>query len=65
MGVATADFDNDGLADIFVAGVNGNILYRNLGNGRFADITDRAGLAAIDPKYGKTVGGGRRLVRLR
>jgi hypothetical protein len=53
MGVATADFDNDGLADIFVAGVNGNTLYRNLGGGRFADITDRAGLAAIDPKYGK------------
>ena len=53
MGVATADFDNDGLADIFVAGVNRNTLYRNLGNGRFADITDRAGLAAIDPKYGK------------
>ena len=53
MGVATADFDNDGLADIFVAGVNGNTLYRNLGNGRFADITNRAGLAAIDPKYGK------------
>ena len=53
MGVATADYDNDGLADIFVAGVNGNTLYRNLGNGRFADITDRAGLAAMDPKYGK------------
>src|SRR3954454_15679431 len=53
MGGATADFDNDGLADIFVAGVNGNTLYRNLGKGRFADITGQAGLAAIDPKYGK------------
>src|ERR1043165_6281973 len=29
MAVATADFDNDGLPDIFVAGVNRNILYRS------------------------------------
>jgi len=45
MAVATADFDNDGLADLFVAGVNRNILYRNLGNGRFQDVTRKAGLA--------------------
>ena len=31
MAVATADFDNDGLVDLFVAGVKGNTLYRNLG----------------------------------
>jgi len=36
MAVATADYDNDGFADLFVAGVKGNTLYRNLGNGRFA-----------------------------
>jgi len=53
MAVATADFDNDGLCDIFVAGVNRNILYRNLGDGRFADVTAKAGLAGIDPKRGK------------
>ena len=45
MAVATADFDNDGLVDLFVAGVNRNILYRNLGNGRFEDVTRKAGLA--------------------
>jgi hypothetical protein len=45
MAVATADFDNDGLVDIFVAGVNHNTLYRNLGGGRFADITAKAGLS--------------------
>ena len=38
--VAIGDFDNDGHPDIFVAGVKGNTLYRNLGNGRFADVTD-------------------------
>jgi enediyne biosynthesis protein E4 len=53
MAVATADFDNDGLSDIFVAGVNRNILYRNLGGGRFEDVTARAGLSGVDPKRGK------------
>ena len=37
--VAIADFDNDGYPDIFVAGVKRNTLYRNLGNGHFADVT--------------------------
>ena len=53
MAAATADFDNDGLCDIFVAGVNRNILYRNLGDGRFADVTAQAGLSGIDPQRGK------------
>jgi hypothetical protein len=53
MAVATADYDNDGFADIFVAGVNRNLLYRNLGNGRFADVTGKAGLTGIDPRRGK------------
>src|SRR5262245_46986278 len=39
MGVATADYDNDGNVDIFIAGVNRNILYRNRGNGVFEDVT--------------------------
>ena len=43
MGAAVADYDNDGDADIFVAGVNHNILYRNDG-GRFSDVTAKAGL---------------------
>jgi hypothetical protein len=53
MAVATADFDNDGLVDIFVAGVNRNILYRNMGNGRFQDVTVKAGMSGVDPKLGK------------
>ncbi len=43
MGAAVADYDNDGDADIFVAGVHHNILYRNDG-GRFSDVTAKAGL---------------------
>lgn len=44
MGVAAADYDNDGLPDLFVAGVNRNILYHNLGNGRFEDVTAKSGI---------------------
>ena len=40
----SADFDNDGHPDLFVAGVNRNTLYRNLGNGRFEDVTAQAGI---------------------
>jgi hypothetical protein len=44
MGVAAADYNNDGYTDLFVAGVYRNILYRNLGNGKFEDVTERAGI---------------------
>jgi len=44
MGVAVADFDNDGWEDIYVTGYGGNALYRNLGYCRFEDVTDKAGL---------------------
>jgi len=44
MGVAVADFDNDGRLDLFVTGYGGTALYRNLGNCKFEDVTERAGL---------------------
>jgi hypothetical protein len=44
MGVAVADFDNDGNLDLFVTGYGGNALYRNKGNCTFEDVTDRAGV---------------------
>jgi tetratricopeptide (TPR) repeat protein len=44
MGVAAADFDNDGRPDLFVTGVRENILYHNRGDGTFEDITEKAGL---------------------
>jgi hypothetical protein len=47
MGVAAADYDNDGWTDLYVTGVNRNILYHNNGDGTFADVTNRAGVAGI------------------
>jgi hypothetical protein len=44
MGVAVADFDNDGSLDLFVTGYGGNALYRNKGNCIFEDVTDKAGV---------------------
>jgi enediyne biosynthesis protein E4 len=44
MGVAVADYDNDGLDDIYVTGFGGNALYHNLGNCKFEDVTDKAGV---------------------
>src|SRR5712692_8349641 len=45
MGIAVADFDNDGWQDIYVAGFAGNALYRNLGHCKFEDVTEKAGVA--------------------
>jgi hypothetical protein len=45
MGVAVADYDNDGDQDVYVLGYHRSILYRNEGNGRFADVTQSAGAA--------------------
>ncbi len=48
-GVAVADVDQDGLYDIyFTSQAGSNELWRNLGDGKFEDITDRAGLTFGD-----------------
>ncbi len=44
MGVAAADYDNDGWVDLYITSFGGNTLYRNNGNGTFTDVTDRAGV---------------------
>jgi enediyne biosynthesis protein E4 len=44
MGVAVADFDNDGHQDIFITGFPECTLYHNNGNGTFTDVTADAGL---------------------
>ena len=44
MGVAVADYDNDGKLDLFVTGYTGSVLYHNLGNCKFEDVTEKAGV---------------------
>ena len=44
-GVAVLDFDRDGDEDLFVGDGVRSILYENDGAGRFADVTEQAGLA--------------------
>ncbi len=44
-GVAVGDYDNDGRVDVLVTGVGENHLFRNLGGGKFEDVSARAGLA--------------------
>jgi len=56
MGVAAADYDNDGHPDLFVAGLHHSTLYHNNGDGTFSDVTVKSGLDASlnrpDPEYG-------------
>jgi enediyne biosynthesis protein E4 len=44
MGVAVADYDNDGKLDLFVTGYTASVLYHNLGNCKFEDVTEKAGV---------------------
>ncbi len=46
MGVAAADYDNDGFTDLYVTGYGGNHLYHNNGDGTFTDVAKRLGVAA-------------------
>ena len=44
MGVAAADFDNDGFQDFYVTGYPSSSLFHNNGNGSFTDVTEKAGV---------------------
>jgi hypothetical protein len=41
MGVAAADYDNDGFPDLFVTGYKADRLYRNNGDGTFTDASSK------------------------
>ncbi len=43
-GAAVLDFDGDGREDLFVAGGDGNRLYRNRGDGTYEDVAVKAGV---------------------
>jgi enediyne biosynthesis protein E4 len=45
LGVATADYDNDGDQDVYISNFGPSKLYRNNGDGTFTDVTEEAGVA--------------------
>ena len=47
-GAAAADYDGDGWPDLYVTRLDGpGLLFRNLGDGAFTDVTDAAGLGSV------------------
>ena len=57
LAVAWCDFDEDGLIDLYVANdVSDNVMYKNLGGGRFEDISHEAWVADYRGAMGIAVG---------
>jgi hypothetical protein len=44
MGVAVADYDNDGRPDIYITAIDGDRLFHNDGGGKFHDVTQASGI---------------------
>jgi hypothetical protein len=45
LGVAAADYDNDGREDVYITALGGDRLFHNEGNGHFRDVTRESGIA--------------------
>jgi enediyne biosynthesis protein E4 len=60
LGIAIADYDNDGFPDIYLNNFGPNILYRNNGDGTFTEVTDDAGVpgTTVSGDLSKKVGAG-------
>lgn len=57
LSAAWADYDADGWPDLYVANdISDNVMYRNLGNGRFADVSHAAWVADYRGAMGLGVG---------
>ncbi|HWF87287.1 MAG TPA: CRTAC1 family protein [Pyrinomonadaceae bacterium] len=54
MGVAAADYDNDGFVDLFVSGYKADRLYHNNGDGTFSDATSK--LPSISEGWSSSAG---------
>jgi enediyne biosynthesis protein E4 len=57
LSAAWCDFDDDGLVDLYVANdVSDNKLFKNLGNGKFADVSQSAWVADYRGAMGLAIG---------
>jgi hypothetical protein len=54
MGVAVADYDNDGFVDLFVSGYKSDRLYKNNGDGTFGDVSSK--LAKVNEGWSTSAG---------
>lgn len=54
LGVAAADYNNDGFPDLYVSNFGRNCLLRNNGDGTFSDVTEFAGVGG-DGQFGAGV----------
>jgi hypothetical protein len=48
MGVAVADYDNDGLADIYITALEGDRLFHNEGHDHFREVTAQSGFHNVN-----------------
>ncbi len=57
-GACFIDYDGDGKPDLFLvaAGTGSSHLLRNAGNGKFEDVTEKAGLGGLGAGYGCSAG---------
>ncbi len=55
-GAAVGDYDNDGLLDLYVTAFGPNTLFRNNGDGTFADVTAKAGVAGGAGEWSTSTG---------
>ena len=55
-GVAVGDYDNDGRLDLYITAFGPNRLLRNLGDGKFADVTAAAGVAGGANEWSTSTG---------
>lgn len=56
MGAGCGDYDGDGLVDVYVTAVGTNRLFRNLGAGRFEDVTDRLHVGGDSDRWSTSCG---------
>ena len=55
-GVAVGDYDNNGYLDLFVTSLGPDVLYKNNGDGTFADVTAAAGVAGGASEWSTSTG---------
>jgi hypothetical protein len=55
-GVAVGDFDGNGYLDLYITSLGPNVLYKNNGDGTFADVTAAAGVAGPPTEWSTSTG---------